>query len=178
MNPSTRTLLRVAAAAGAVAAITYLALAPVPRRDTLSPQRPWTDYRDASFRRAEATLQRADPDMLVRSAVASLQKRDFRRLLAHCTPRIQQRFTPESLAERFDENAFPSVARVIAFGDPIPHASNTLSFDVYYQHRDTIVPFRWRVSRDDDKPALWRVASIGPAPTRDPRPMQDARNEP
>ncbi len=177
MTAPSRSLLRIAGALGLLAAIAYLALAPVPPRAALSPRSEWADYRDASFRRIEATIQRADPVMLARSAVASLQKRDFKRLLAHCSTRIQQRFTPQSLAERFDENAIPSVAEVVAFAEPLPFGPDAAAVDVFYQHRDRVTVFRWRLSRSENNSNSWRVVSIGPAPTPDARPNPDVRNE-
>lgn len=177
MNITPRTLLRIAGGAGLLAAITYLVIAPIPRRDSLAPGSEWTDYRDASFRRIEARLQRADPVLLARSGVAALQKRDFKRLLAHCSPRIQQRLTPQSFADRFDENAIPSVAEVVAFAEPLPISTNSVVIDVFYQHRDRTVAFRWRLSRDDNSLGAWRITSIGPPPSGDPRPNPDVRNE-
>ncbi len=157
MTRPSRTLLRVAALLGVLCGGAYLALAPVPTQRELVQRPAWRDYRDRAFRKLEDSIPRDDPAMLVRGAVASIQRRDFKRFLAHCGERIQRRHTPDTLAARFDENTFPNVARIAGFLDPVPLDDGRLVYDVLFQHRERVVAYRYFVRHDPDRPHVWRV---------------------
>ncbi len=156
MTRPSRTLLRVAAVLGLLAAISYLLFAPIPERNALR-ARQWREYRNDDFRKLEASISRENPVLLVRSAVAAMQARDFERFLAHGSGRLQRRNHPDVLKERFDENAFPNVARVAAFLDPMPLDDGRMLIDVLFQHRERVATYRFELRCEPAYTNLWRV---------------------
>lgn len=94
-----------------LAAILYFLLAPTPpERPLLSPgargggapeaRDRWTEWRTPEFEAYRVSLERSDPETIVRAVFDAFRGHRYRRVLAYSTRRLQERHTPESLRWR------------------------------------------------------------------------------
>ncbi len=92
-------------------AVLYFFLAPTPpeklllspgarQGDAPEPSYRWTEWRTPEFEAYRASLDRSDPEAIVREVFNAFRDHRYRRVLAYSTRRLQERNTPEALRRR------------------------------------------------------------------------------